>query len=154
MYIWRLGSHFHLRDGNSMMAHITSSKYEDMKNQCSFWYFFKWRLRLDEMCSPQFKVDPLVMIWYIMGIHLFGKLESSFLLNTLDSKITMLWVLFLNLEVFNSIDAYLALSYPSYHYPFIIVRKSANSFFCFSHSGVTLIWASLKWYIWLSIDDL
>ena len=36
---------------------------EDMKNWCSFCAFFNWRSRLDEMSSPQFNVDPLVMTW-------------------------------------------------------------------------------------------
>ena len=137
-----------------MLEHITSSKHEDMKNQCSFRYFFNETSILDEISSPQFNLDPLAMIWYIMGIHLSKKLAPSFLPNTVDSKITMIWMLFLNLEVFHSTDAYLVLNYPSDHHPFIIVIKSTDSFFCFSHSRVTLIWASLKWYIWLSTNDL
>ena len=94
------------------------------------------------------------MIWYMMWIHLSRKLAPSFLPNTLDKNITMIWKLFINLEVFHSVDVDLALNCPSDYHPFIIVRKSTNSFFCFSHSRVTLIWDSLKWYIWLKTDAL
>ena len=81
------------------------------------------------MISPQFSVDPLVMTWYIMGIHLSGKLELSFLPNTLDRKMTMISMLFLNLEVFHSTDADLAVNYPSDHHPFIIVKCQHNHYF-------------------------
>ena len=142
------------KEGYSLLAHITSSRYEDIKNWCSFWDFSNWRSRLDEINSPQINADPLVMIWYMIRIHLSRKLAPSFLPNTLDNKITMIWTLFLNLEVFHSADADLALNCPLDHHPFIMVRKSTNSFFFLIHSGVTLIWASLKWYIWLKTDAL
>ena len=64
----------------------------------------------------------------------------------------MIWTFFLNLEVFHSVDVDLALHYPLDHHSFIIVKNLVDSFFFFNHLGVTLIWASLKWYIWLKID--
>ena len=94
------------------------------------------------------------MIWYMIGIHLSGKVEPSFLPNTLDNKMPMICTLFLNLEVFHSANAYLALNCPSDQHPFIIVRKLADSLFCLSHSGVTLIWASFRWYILLKTHAL
>ena len=73
------------------------------------------------------------MIWYIIGIHFSGKVELSFLPKTFDNKMTMIWTLFLNLEVFNSVDVDLVLNFPLDHHPFIIVKKSIDSFFCLSH---------------------
>ena len=84
------------------------------------------------------------MIYYMIGIHLSGKVEPSFLIKDFDNKMTMIWKLFLNMEVFHSADAYLALNCPSDHHPFIIVRKSTASFFCLSHSTVTLMRASFR----------
>ena len=76
-----------------------------------------------------------------MGIHLSGKIEVSFLPNTLDRKMTMIWILFLNLGDFHSTDKVLALNCPSDHHPFIIDKKSTESVLCFSHSAVTFTWA-------------
>ena len=147
----RIDSHFQPRDGNSKLAHITFIMYEDMRNWWYFQYFLIWTSRLNEISSPQFKVDLLVMIWYMIRIHLSWKVEPSFLPNTLHNNITMIGTLFLNLEFFHSVDADFTLNCPLNHHPFIIVRKSADSFFFLSHSGVTLIWASLRWYIWLKM---
>ena len=57
--------------------------------------------------------------------------------NTLHNKMTMICMLFLNLEFFHSIDSNLALKCPSDYRPFIIVKKSVESFFYFSHFGLT-----------------
>ena len=91
------------------------------------------------MSSPQFKVDPLVMIWYIIGIHLSKKVEPSFFPKTIDNKMTMIWTLFLNLELFHSVDTDLALNCPLDHHPFIMVKRSSDSLFYFSHSDVTFM---------------
>ena len=147
----RSGFHFQSRNGYYLLAHITSKRYEAIWKLCSFYTFFNWISKLEDISSPQFKTNPYVIAWCMIGILLFWKCDASFHPNILDMRIAMIWMLFHNFEVFHPVGSRFDLKFPSDHHPFIIVKESIDSNFLCNHSWVTLTWDSLKWYIWLSI---
>ena len=74
----------------------------------------------------------------MIGIHLSGNCDTSFLLNILDIRITMIWMIFLNFEVLYYVSEGFDLNFPSYHHPFMIDKKSTHSILLCNHFGVTL----------------
>ena len=113
------GFHFQLRDGYSLLAHITSKRYEAIQNLCFFCTLFNWISRLKDIISPQLKTDPYVITWCITGTHLSKKCDASFLPKFLGMRITMIWMLFLNFEVFHPAGVVFDLKFsfwpPSFH---------------------------------------